>query len=656
MTRAVIPVLKRNGVDAISIGANDGSTPPDVPPCFLWEDPSSGESVLALFNWPGYGSLPVKHQMTCLVDGFEHALVYNWNGDNAGPSSAADYAKDWAVVAATFPNAAIYASTLGNFTTQLATVASKLPVVKEELADSWVYGVPSDPQKVSRMRVMNRAWEQFAASKNVSMTDALAADPVFRNATRFALKLGEHTWGKDVKSNLYDNYNWKNADFHRAKQAGAKNASQYDILEASWWEQREWGITLAIDTLTDANHPLGKTVTHDFASLEPQIPSVGPGTGWEAGAAGDEYTCGDTQLAFDATGAISTMTTKGGRAWASASNTLLNLVYRSYSAADVASFFGQYCKSTASWVQHDYGKPGLPSDVQGRLWNTTLTRLFVKRSAASVGAATRRQSGQPSDSSSSSSSSSSTCEFAIQASFEAGATAEYGAAGGVWTTVQVDASTGAMSVSVGMFNKTQTRLPEAMFITFNPQDSSSSSNDSDSDSDSSSSSDSDSGVEGVGGVGAGDDDDHDDAGAASRGGLQWAVNKLGSWITPDEIVNGGSKHLHGISEEGIKVTSGDGKAVMHIAVHDAAVASFGAQDAGKPTAYPSPVNVTADTADYGSSVVLWDNLWGTNYIMWWPFEWPPPAEYSGSSKYFPEASNSMMLSRFTITVEDSSVV
>ena len=28
---------------------------------------------------------------------------------------------------------------------------------------------------------------------------ALAADPVLRNATRFALKLGEHTWGKDVR-------------------------------------------------------------------------------------------------------------------------------------------------------------------------------------------------------------------------------------------------------------------------------------------------------------------------------------------------------------------------------------------------------------------------------------------------------------------------
>eukprot|EP01052_Picozoa_sp_SAG31_P065085 SAG31_NODE_23912_length_493_cov_0.527919_2_plen_102_part_01 len=55
------------------------------------------------------------------------------------------------------------------------------------------YGVPSDPQKVSRIRVINRA---FAALDNATaggIVTALADDPVLRNATRFALKLTEHT-------------------------------------------------------------------------------------------------------------------------------------------------------------------------------------------------------------------------------------------------------------------------------------------------------------------------------------------------------------------------------------------------------------------------------------------------------------------------------
>lgn len=66
------------------------------------------------------------------------------------------------------------------------------------------------------MRVMNRAWGHFADAHG-GMAAALASDAVFRNATRWALKLGEHTWGRDVKSNLFDNYDWTNADFQRAK-------------------------------------------------------------------------------------------------------------------------------------------------------------------------------------------------------------------------------------------------------------------------------------------------------------------------------------------------------------------------------------------------------------------------------------------------------
>ena len=53
MTRGIIPVLKRSNVTGITIGANDGSTPPDVPigTPFVWKDATSGESLFALFTW-----------------------------------------------------------------------------------------------------------------------------------------------------------------------------------------------------------------------------------------------------------------------------------------------------------------------------------------------------------------------------------------------------------------------------------------------------------------------------------------------------------------------------------------------------------------------------------------------------------------------------
>ena len=82
---------------------------------------------------------------------------------------------------------------------------------------------------------------------------------------------------------------------------------------------------------------------------------------------------------------------------------------------------------------------------------------------------------------------------------------------------------------------------------------------------------------------------------------------------------------------------------MTIGSTDAGLANF-----GELTAYPSPVNTSADTKTYGASFVLFDNLWGTNYVEWWPFQVPPPTQYAASSQYFPSSWNNDMLSRYTI--------
>lgn len=66
-----------------------------------------------------------------------------------------------------------------------------------------MYGVPSDPQKQARNRVINRIFGE--AIKALGGAKELYRDKTLQNATRFALKLGEHTDGRDVKSNLKDN-------------------------------------------------------------------------------------------------------------------------------------------------------------------------------------------------------------------------------------------------------------------------------------------------------------------------------------------------------------------------------------------------------------------------------------------------------------------
>ena len=96
-------------------------------------------------------------------------------------------------------------------------------------------------------------------------------------------------------------------------------------------------------------------------------------------------------------------------------------------------------------------------------------------------------------------------------------------------------------------------------------------------------------------------------------GATWSVNKLGEWIKPTEIVDGGTKHLHGVMEAGLRAETGsthgnddndndsdsDRHRTMSVSAMDAAVANF-----GELTGYPSPVNITADTQTYGASYVL----------------------------------------------------
>ena len=99
---------------------------------------------------------------------------------------------------------------------------------------------------------------------------------MYLNATRLALKFGEHTWGIDVKSYLFDNSNYSNSYFNTARVSGPF-ASQYSTLEQSWfaslavvpflsnlnalyhgcrWEQRNWGIYYPLQALQAAQHPL----------------------------------------------------------------------------------------------------------------------------------------------------------------------------------------------------------------------------------------------------------------------------------------------------------------------------------------------------------------------------------------------------------------
>ncbi len=614
LARALIPILSSKGVRGISIGAHEDSKhAARVPPCFVWRDPPSNKSVIMLYTWPGYGSLPIKNERVCIVDGV--ALVYNWEGDNHGPASASGYDGAWRAIAESFPNAtSIYASTLDNFTDHLLTLQEQLPVVEQEIADDWIYGVASDPHKTSRMRVINRAYRALDREGPNALEHALANDNALRNATRFFLKNGEHTWGickpwihapKTNNTNAPTNA-WRNSDFQRARVSNYSaqlqhygERSPYTQMETSWWEQRHWGITLGMEALQlgNAANPNGsaarlqRAIQREFQNLQPIVPSPRSvaAAGYVVGQAKQLFQCGASQLRFDDTGAISHFV-RNGFIWADANHSLVQLKYRAYASAEV----GEQQSSG------DYGKGGMPAEIQGGIWHSHLQKLYAK---------------QESDGN---------CSFLAQTQFAPDVISNHGAPETVWT--RVDVADSNVTLEIVMVNKTTTRLPESLHVQFLPAPSGA-----------------DTGV--------------------------WAVDKLGSWLNISNVVGGGCKHLHGNMEGGIRVDIAGHR--MSIAALDAAIASF-----GNLTAYPYPIQPQPNTAQFGASFVVHDNLWGVNCacakfccsdctvlyqfaesslydadVLWFPFDMTPPELFGSSGEYFPPLWNKHVLSRFMLAFD-----
>jgi len=261
--------------------------------------------------------------------------------------------------------------------------------------------------------------------------------------------------------------------------------------------------------------------------------------------------------------------------WASPTNQIGGLLYRTYSIAEVTKFLASYLAGGGpipDWAFHDFGKPGCTTDcVQAQypgvlrtLWTKTIPRLG-QSFLVQLGIATVQ---------------------GIDPHVLAGAPEEVWLRYDVLSTPDVD----DLFLTVLVANKTSTRLPEAMFLTLNPL----------------------SRIPGKGGDAS-----------------MWSVDKFGEWVAADQVTNGGSRHLHAASA-GIRLKQG-GAASIGFQSLDAPVFCL-----GEPDAYPTPTNSTPDTDKYGVSNVLWDNLWGTNYIMWWPFAAnysPVPAEANIQFRY-----------------------
>ena len=516
-TRGIIPPLAKHGVTFLEIGVNGGSTPAVLPPIFLWKDPSG--ATLAMMYHHDYEGIAV-------VPGSDLALVTRVRGDNSGPHKPEEIDRIHADLAARFPNAEIVATNLSEMANALTPFRDKLPVVTEEIGDTWIYGCASDPLKVARYREISRLREAWIAGGALQVGGATDLELL-----RHVLLEPEHTWGTDTKTWLdYDN-------LIPSDLAGKLDTKNYKVVEFSWQEKRQ-DLLDGIATLPEALREESQNAILSYLPHEDSFAGQ-PVTH----APGEPIETAHFVFAVDPrTGALTRLHNKAtGHEWASEKNPIGLLTYQTLSDEDYRTYQARYLTTKADWAAKDFGKPNIERfGARREEWQPTNTGVGIWRVSHAH-------------------------KIAIDLQFADDKAAESGRAAFprvLSVDLLVPDNEAVIHLSLTWRDKPATRMPEALWLTFNP---------------------------------------------IAEDVKKWKLDKCGEWISPFDVVASGNRHMHALGT-GFKYESG-GHA-FSVDTLDAPVVALGERD---------PILFSNDQPDLtkGLHSCLFNNCWGTNYIMWY---------------------------------------
>lgn len=209
-TVGIVHPLVKQGVQFLHIGINDVACMVDLPPVFVWEN-GKGERLLVNYV-RSYGGLTV-------IDGHDEALYFLHGNDNMSPPSKEILTETFAKLQGMYPDAVVTASTLDAFAQGLVRMRDTLPLVRDEIGDTWIHGIGCDPKKTSMLRALSRLSARWDADGTwARYTQCMADGRMPREAfLEMLLLVCEHTWGLDTKKYLTDFKNWNREDFDEAR-------------------------------------------------------------------------------------------------------------------------------------------------------------------------------------------------------------------------------------------------------------------------------------------------------------------------------------------------------------------------------------------------------------------------------------------------------
>ncbi len=513
-TRGLVGPLHQAGVTFLDIGVNAASTPPDVPDLFVWRDQQAA-SIIVMYHRTAYGGV-------VRVPGSDLAIAVEVRNDNSGPHTIDEIHRIFAKLRRQFPGAAVRASNLTEIANAVQKYQDNLPAFTQEIGDTWIYGVASDPTKIARYRELLRLRAEWVRQGKIVPADAI--DLAF--LSKFALAV-EHTWGTDTKT-------WLDFD-HYTPQALSSMlpAPNYRTVTGSWVEKRR-DIDDGVDALPG---PLRAEAKTRLIALTPAMPDMANMQELKPGS------LIETQhfrvRLHPKTGAITLLENKStGVRFASDQNPLALFTYQTLSQDDYDRFLKSYITVQTDWAPKDFGKPNVGRfGAQSRRWNATKATVWHAQAEEAERVFVQLDLGD-------------------QAADAVTAWPEK-----VFLRIDLPHDTPALNVDLSWFGKRANRMPEALWLTFQPE-----------------------------------------AGEQKR----WQLSKLEQTVSPFDVVSGGNRHMHAVIGP---VTYRDEKRSMSIESLDAAVISLGEM---------SPIYFSRDQPDLskGFHYSLFNNGWGTNYVQW----------------------------------------
>ena len=379
-TRGLISPLVDAGIEFLDIGDNPGCRAPDVPflpangavgataenaeplephcHLFNWRNPT-GEQLMVLYHPLDYGG-------TVAIPGTDVAVSIRVAIDNSGPHTAQQVNAYYTTLRNRFPGARIVATNLSTIAEALRGVRGSLPVVTQEIGDTWIYGPASDPGKVARYRELCRLRGEWLADGRLHAGDAV--DMAF---TSRLILMPEHNWGLSTGQYL------KNPGIYTPEQVRTARLEkpEFQKMDDEWTAKRR-NVDIAVLTLPPG---LQQEARSRLEFLDPTFPEKKSLR--ELGSVANFETPNFVVSLDPSHGAIVKLRDrKTGREWASPEHPLALFSYQTFTSADFARFNAQY--NTQSFAYNDFGKPGMDKfPVESRTWQPALQHCSVGEDA-----------------------------------------------------------------------------------------------------------------------------------------------------------------------------------------------------------------------------------------------------------------------------------